>query len=100
MEEFDYKMLFFYTYHSEHEARNYYASFARVQGFVVVTRSSKTHKDGRRRHITYCCHRGGKLRTKALKVKAHPTAKTGCQASMNISLHNDGKWVLNTIKLA
>ncbi|XP_057511184.1 protein FAR1-RELATED SEQUENCE 5-like [Actinidia eriantha] len=53
----------------------------------------------RMRYITYCCHRGGKARTKALKVKAHPTVKTGCQASMNISLHTDGKWILNTIKL-
>ena len=73
--------------------------FPECKVFVVVIRSSKTHKDGRRRHITYCCHRGGKSRTKALKVKAHPTTKKGCQASMNISLHTDGKWVLNSIKL-
>ncbi|KAI8530287.1 hypothetical protein RHMOL_Rhmol11G0045000 [Rhododendron molle] len=88
------------SFDSEDEAHKYYASYARAQGFGVITRSSRKRDDGRKGYVTYCCHKGGKARTKALNpIKAHPTAKTGCKASMNITLHTDGKWIMSTIEL-
>ncbi|KAI8534595.1 hypothetical protein RHMOL_Rhmol10G0102500 [Rhododendron molle] len=88
------------SFDSEDEAHKYYASFAKAQGFGVITRSSRKRDDGRKGYVTYCCHKGGKTRTKALNpIKAHPTAETGCKASMNITLHTDGKWIMSTIEL-
>ncbi|XP_058225689.1 protein FAR1-RELATED SEQUENCE 5-like [Rhododendron vialii] len=88
------------SFDTEAETRTYYASYARKKGFVVITRSSGKRDDGQRGHVTFCCHRGGKARTKALNlVKAHPTAKAECKAARNVPLHNNGKWILNTIVL-
>ncbi|KAE9462746.1 hypothetical protein C3L33_05345, partial [Rhododendron williamsianum] len=87
------------TFNFEDDGRDYYARYAKVQGFGVVTRTS-SKRNGQRTNITYCCHRGGKPRTKALNpLKAPPTSKTQCKASMNLSLQTDGKWLLNSIEL-
>ncbi|KAI8558362.1 hypothetical protein RHMOL_Rhmol04G0085800 [Rhododendron molle] len=60
---------------SEDDARDYYGRYAEVQGF-------------------------GKLRNKTLNpLKAHPTSKIDCKASMNLSLKIDGKRLLNSIEL-
>ncbi|KAH7837884.1 hypothetical protein Vadar_019237 [Vaccinium darrowii] len=84
----------------EGEARDYYARYATTKGFVVITRSSHKRRDGQTTNITYACHRGGKPRTNALNpLKAHPTSKTDCKASINLSLQADGKWRLNSMEL-
>ncbi|XP_058192155.1 protein FAR-RED IMPAIRED RESPONSE 1-like [Rhododendron vialii] len=85
---------------SKDDARDYYGRYAKVQGFVVVTRTSNKRRNGQKTNITYSCHRGGKSRDKGLNpLKAHPTSKTDCKASMNLSLKIDGKWLLNSIEL-
>lgn len=49
------------SFDSENEAREYYASYARTQGFGVIIRTSKKRGDGQRTNVTYSCHRGGSL---------------------------------------
>ncbi|KAI8559354.1 hypothetical protein RHMOL_Rhmol04G0166500 [Rhododendron molle] len=87
-------------FNSEDEAKECYSTYAKSRGFGVVIKFSKKHDNGVKTHISYGCHRSGKPRTTALNlVKAHPTAKIECKASMNIYLQVDGKWMLNSIEL-
>ncbi|XP_057463782.1 protein FAR1-RELATED SEQUENCE 6-like isoform X2 [Actinidia eriantha] len=88
------------TFSSKEEVSEYYASYARQEGFEIMVRSSRLGDNGSIKYITLACARGGKTVCSSLNsFKPRPTKKTACDAKINIVSSFDEKFSLSKVVL-
>ncbi|GFY97364.1 far-red elongated hypocotyls 3 [Actinidia rufa] len=88
------------TFSSKEEVSEYYASYARQEGFEIMVRSSRLGDNGSIKYITLACACGGKTVCSSLNsFKPRPTKKTACDAKINIVSSFDEKFSLSKVVL-